>query len=128
MRTKSSGSVRIFYPAFDKAELLRTLRERLGHLESKLPLVRVVLFGSYARGTHTVGSDVDVLVVYRGEPRPDAYALTKRALAIPRLEPHLYTEAEYEGARTPVAKMVRGGVTIFPEPPPPDPLPTGERS
>ena len=128
MRTRSSGSVRIFYPAFDKAELLRTLRECLGHLESKLPLVRVVLFGSYARGTHTVGSDVDVLVVYRGEPRPDAYALTKRALGIPRLEPHLYTEAEYEGARTTVAKMVRGGVTIFPEPPPPDPLPTGERS
>jgi len=127
MRTRSSGSVRIFYPAFDKTELLRALRERLGRLESELPLVRVVLFGSYARGAHTVGSDVDLLVVYRGEPRPDAYAVTKRALDIPRLEPHLYTEAEYQGARTTVDRMVRGGVTIFPEPPHPDPLPTGER-
>ena len=43
-RTRSSGSVRIFYPAFDKTELLRALRERLGRLESELPLVTVVLF------------------------------------------------------------------------------------
>lgn len=113
MRTRSSGSVRIFYPGFDQAELLRTLRERLGRLESKLPLVRVVLFGSYARGTYTVGSDVDLLVVYRGESRPDAYALAKRLLAIPRLEPHLYTEAEYQGARTTVDRMVRDGVTLL---------------
>ena len=128
MRTRSSGSVRIFYPAFDKTELLGRLRGRLGRLESKLPLVRVVLFGSYARGTYTVGSDVDLLVIYRGESRPDAYALTKGTLAIPRLEPHLYTEAEYEAARATVDRMARDGVTIFPEPPHPDPLPTGERS
>lgn len=113
MRTRSSGSVRVFYPAFDKSELLRRLRERLGYLESKLPLVRVILFGSYARGTHTVGSDVDLLVVYRGAPRPDVYAVIKRTLEIPRLEPHMYTEAEYEGARTTVARMVRGGVTLL---------------
>ena len=115
MRTRSSDSVRIFYPGFDRAELLRTLRERLARLESKLSLVKVTLFGSYASGTYTVGSDVDLLVVYRGESRSDAYALTKRALQIPRLEPHLYTQAEYEKARTTVDRMVRGGVTIFPE-------------
>jgi len=112
MPTRSSGSVRIFYPALDKAELLRALRERLDHLEAKLPLVKVVVFGSYARGTYTVGSDVDLLVVYRGEPRPDAYALTKRTLKIPRLEPHLYTEAEYETARATVDRMVRVGIPL----------------
>jgi len=104
--------VRIFYPALDKAELLRALRERLDHLEAKLPLVKVVVFGSYARGTYTVGGDVDLLVVYRGEPRPDAYALTKRALRIPRLEPHLYTQAEYETAWATVDRMVRGGIPL----------------
>ena len=124
---RSSGSVRIFYPAFDKAELLRSLRERLGRLESKLPLVKVVLFGSYARGTYNVASDVDLLVSYHGEPRPDVYALTKRALGIPRLEPHLYTEAEYEAARPTVDRMARDGVTIFPQAPHPNPLPRGER-
>jgi hypothetical protein len=73
----------------------------------------VVLFGSYAKGTYTVGSDVDLLVVYRGESRPDAYALVKRALSVPRLEPHVYTEAEYEAVASTVNRMVQGGVTLF---------------
>lgn len=110
---KAVGSVRVFYPAFDKAGLLRMLREGLARLRATLPLSKVVLFGSYARGTHTVGSDVDLLVVYCGEPRPDAYVLVKRALAVPRLEPHVYTEAEYEAARSTVDRMVRGGLTLL---------------
>jgi len=77
-----------------QAELLQALWERLDHLEAKLPLVKVVVFGSHARGTYTVGSDVDLLVVYRDEPKRGAYALTKQALKIQRLEPHLYTEAD----------------------------------
>ena len=119
MPMRSSGSVRIFYPAFDRAGLIQALRARLGHLQSALPLARVVLFGSCARGTHTVASDVDLLVVYRGAPRPDAYAHVKRALGVPRLEPHLYTEVEYEAARATVDRMTRDGVTLFEQSPRP---------
>lgn len=119
--TRSSGSVRIFYPAFDRAELIRTLRARLDRLRARLPLVRVVLFGSCARGTHTVASDVDLLVVYRGQPRPDAYSVVKRALGILRLEPHLYTEVEYTAARVTVDRMTRDGITLLG----PGPHPTG---
>ncbi|MGH7324203.1 MAG: nucleotidyltransferase domain-containing protein [Candidatus Rokuibacteriota bacterium] len=104
--------MRIFYPAFDRGELVRTLQAGLDRLGSKLPLVRVVLFGSCARGTHTVASDVDLLVVYRGQPRPDAYGVVKRALGVPRLEPHLYTEAEYTAARVTVDRMTRDGITL----------------
>ncbi len=113
MPTKSSGSVRIFYPAFDRPDLVRTLQGRLDRLKSRLPLVRVVLFGSYARGTHTVASDVDLLVVYRGRPRPNAYGTVKRTLAVPRLEPHLYTETEYAVARATVDRMTRDGITLL---------------
>lgn len=115
MPARSSGSVRVFYPAFDKAGLLRMLREGLARLAATLPLSKVVLFGSCARGTNTVGSDVDLLVVYRGEPRRDAYALVKRSLAVPRLEPHVYNEAEYEAARSTVDRMVQGGITVLGE-------------
>jgi predicted nucleotidyltransferase len=62
-------------------------------LAAELPLRQVVLFGSYARGTFTVASDVDLLVIYRGDPRADAHAVTRRTLDLPRLQPHLYTEA-----------------------------------
>ena len=86
MRRRSSNSVRVFYPKFDKGEIVRVLSERVKELGEKLPLIRIVLFGSHAKGNYTVGSDVDILVVYRGEKRDDAYALVKKILDIPRLE------------------------------------------
>jgi len=113
MQRRSLGSVRIFYPEFDREEILRILSERLGALDAKLPLIRVVLFGSYARGNYTVASDVDLLIVYRGKPRPDAYAMTKRILGIPRLEPHLYSQAEYEKMKGTISRMSEAGIVLF---------------
>ncbi len=92
MPEESSRSVRVFYPKWSRAEVIERLRAGVKELSRHLRLRKVVLFGSYAKGNYTVGSDVDLLVVYGGEPRPDAYALVKRILDIPRLEPHLYTE------------------------------------
>ncbi|MFH1928657.1 MAG: nucleotidyltransferase domain-containing protein, partial [Chloroflexota bacterium] len=90
MPKKSSSSVRVFYPPFSREDLLALLRRRVPALGEKLPLKRVVLFGSYATGRQTVASDIDLLVVYAGQPREDAYALVKRTLNIRRLEPHVY--------------------------------------
>lgn len=113
MRRGSSRSVQVFYPEHSREELLALLRERLPRLEERLPLVLVVLFGSYAKGNYTVASDVDLLVVYRGEPREEAYALVREALALPRLEPHLYTESEYASARATLTRMLEGGVILY---------------
>ena len=55
--------------------------------------MKVVVFGSHARWTYTVGSDVDLL-------------------KIQRLEPHLYTEAEDETARATVDRMIRVGIPL----------------
>ena len=109
----SSSSVKVFYPKLDRETVIKLLSERLKELREKLPLTRVVLFGSYARGNYTVGSDVDLLVVYEGEARPDAYALVKKTLRIPRLEPHLYTEEEYRSMRGTLEKMSKDGVVLF---------------
>ena len=117
MPTRSSSSVRIFWPAFDRAGLVETLREGVRRLEHELPLLRVVLFGSQATGRATAASDVDLLIVYRGEPRSDAYALVKRAFRVARLEPHLYTEAQCRQAADVVERMTRDGITLFPRDP-----------
>ena len=113
MRPRSSSSVRIFYPRFDLAELTAALREGTERLAVLLPLRRVVLFGSYAKKTHTVASDIDLLVVYAGEPRDDAYALIKRTLNVPGLEPHPYTEAEYQALASTLQRMIAGGVVLL---------------
>jgi len=112
MRDRSSGSVRVFCPPYDRDALLAILRQRLVALRARLPVIRAVLFGSYATGRQMAGSDIDLLLVYAGAPRDDAYALVKRTLALPRLEPHLYTEEEYQQNRGTVDRMIRDGIPI----------------
>jgi predicted nucleotidyltransferase len=112
MQSRSSGSVKVFYPPFSREELLALLRQRMAALQGKLPLKRVVLFGSYAKGRHTVASDIDLLVIYAGKPREDAYALVKRTLNIHRLEPHVYAEEEYERVGITVERMARDGIPV----------------
>jgi predicted nucleotidyltransferase len=105
--------VRVHYPRFSRAELVRKITARLPRLNGRLPLGLVVLFGSYAKGRHTAASDVDLLVVYKGGPRDEAYALVREELASPRLEPHLYAESEYGEMRDTIARMVAGGLVLF---------------
>ena len=109
---ESSGSVRVFYPPFSREQLLVLLRRRIKGLQGVLPVKRVVLFGSYAKGKHTVASDIDLLVVYGGEPRDDAYALVKRILNIRRLEPHVYTEGEYAQVKATLERMLKDSIPL----------------
>lgn len=60
-----------------------------------------------------MASDIDLMLVYTGERREDAYALTKRTMNIPRLEPHIYSEAEYRAMAPTIERMIEGGVVLL---------------
>lgn len=113
MPKKSLSSVRIFYPRFNKEAIIQTINSNLGNVKRELPLLLVVLFGSYVKGNYTAASDVDLLVVYGGKEKEEAFAIVKRALSIPRLEPHLYTEAQFEEMKGEIKMMVKGGIVLF---------------
>lgn len=113
MRKESSTSVRISWPRFDQQELIQGFKEKLRDLAEKLPLLLAVLFGSYAQGNYTTASDVDLLVVYEGEEREDAFAIVKKTVDIPLLEPHVYSEEEYERLKAKINRMTRNGVVLF---------------
>lgn len=113
MPRRSSTSVRIFYPELNREQLLRRISEKLPELNQKIPLKFVVLFGSYAKGNYTVASDVDLLVVYEGPARKDAYMIVKKTIEIPRLEPHVYSLKEYEEMKETVTKMTQGGILLI---------------
>ena len=104
--------VRIFYPRLNREEVIQGLARKLPGLQKELPLLLVVLFGSYAKGNYTVASDIDLLVVYGGKERKDAYAITKRAFDLPNVEVHLYTEKEYERMKGTIRMMMKGGVVL----------------
>lgn len=113
MRSASSASVKIFYPRYRRDELIALLSKRLPALEGVLPIKRAVLFGSWAAGKHTAFSDIDLLVIYGGPSRADAYRLVRRALGLRGLEPHVYSEAEAEGVGATLAHMAERGVVLL---------------
>lgn len=112
MPTRSSSSVRVFYRPYSRSELLALIRTSLSALKERLPLKRVVLFGSYAKDRHTAGSDIDLLVIYSGPVVPDAFGLVKRTLKIPRLEPHIYSEEEYEQVGPTIERMIEDAIPV----------------
>lgn len=115
MRSESSDSVKIFWPPFSRAELILLLRDNVERLASVLPLQRATLFGSWAIGRATAFSDVDVLVVYQGAPRGDAYDIAWKALHphIRGLEVHVYAQSEAEALSPTLERMTRDGVELF---------------
>ena len=115
MERKSSSSVRVFYPKYDTQTLVEAVRQQIERLRRLLPIKLVVLFGSYATGNYTVASDIDLLVVYRGKPRQDAYARVRETIDIAQLEPHVYAEAEYRRQERMIERMRRGGKVIYDE-------------
>ena len=62
MHVKSSGSVKIF--SLDRDEVLNALAERSRKLLSERDeVLRIVLFGSFARGDYAPGSDADIAII-----------------------------------------------------------------
>ena len=113
MPRTSSSTVKVFYPKYNREDIIEMLQEALPRLQEKLSLKSVALFGSYATGNFTVASDIDLLVVYNGIERDDAYALCKKTFGIPHLEPHVYSEREYEEMKPTINRMIKGGVVLF---------------
>jgi predicted nucleotidyltransferase len=113
MLNRSSSSVKVFYPKFDTRQVTALVKKGIEPLSALLPLKLVALFGSYARGNYTVASDIDLLVIYGGKSRPNAYNLVKKTLQIPHLEPHVYSEGEYIGNKEVVDRMLRDSKVLF---------------
>jgi predicted nucleotidyltransferase len=89
------------------------LQESLPKLKEHLDLKLVVLFGSYATGRFTAASDVDLLVVYEGPERDDVYALCKKTLGVPRLEPHVYSAGLFAEMKESIKPMIQKGVVLI---------------
>ena len=113
MPMQSSGSVKVFYPRFDGQALVLALKNRLPALLERVPLKRVVLFGSWASGRATAFSDIDLLVVYADPRRADVYEEVRRCVDIHGLEPHVYSESEAAQLEATLASMTANGIVLF---------------
>ena len=92
---------RVSKPPLDQQEVVRRLRSVLGTHGIR----RMVLFGSFARGTQTAESDVDLIVVGDYEQRfLDRYTellpMLHRLLQPHAVEPLIYNQREYDQLRS----------------------------
>lgn len=96
---------------------MERLRRASAILDKKLPLAMVILFGSFAQDRRTAGSDIDLLVVYRGQERADAFKVVMDEVRLPRLEPRIYTEEQFNtvlaGSPKFAEVLAEEGITIF---------------
>jgi hypothetical protein len=113
MQKKYSSSVQVFYPRFDREEVIELIKERIDGLKKELPISLVVLFGSYAKGNYTMASDIDLLVVHEGGEREDAYAKIKKVIGIYGIEPHVYGASEALDMEDVIKRMIKGGIILF---------------
>ncbi|MFX0114852.1 MAG: nucleotidyltransferase domain-containing protein [Candidatus Hodarchaeota archaeon] len=114
MQKKSSSSVRIFFPRFDCETIVEALKAKIDALRSNFPISRAILFGSYAKNNYTIRSDIDLLIICKGEVK-NAFEIMKKAIALPGLQPHVYSETEYCEMRGTIDRMIQGGIVIYEE-------------
>ena len=107
-------TVKVFYPRWTREELLLRLEEGLKALEKEVPLLEAWLFGSWARGRASVGSDVDLLLLYQGPRREDLHRLARKAFPGLPLELHAYTEEEAARLEAVLARMRKGALRLRP--------------
>ena len=113
MHGSSWNSVRVTFPSLSLEEVVQRTRDSLPRLAQQLPLQRVVLFGSYARGRFTARSDIDLLVVYHDPPVADAFQRVRRAIPLRALEPHVYSVSEAQAVAAVLERMTRDGIVLF---------------
>jgi len=89
------------------------LDERVKELAKKLPLRRVVLFGSWVKGRATAFSDIDLLVIYADPPREDAYRIVRRTIDLKGLEAHVYAESEAQQVEVTLRRMTEDGIVLW---------------
>jgi hypothetical protein len=109
--------VKVYYPKYSKEEIIEIIKKRLSILRRKLPIVKVILFGSYAKDRYTVASDVDLLVIYDGRKIKNDYHIVWDTLMIDNLQPHIYTLDEYERLKSSgsyLPKEAGKGIVLYP--------------
>ncbi|MHB8360386.1 MAG: nucleotidyltransferase family protein [Thermoplasmataceae archaeon] len=96
MQDTFSKEVKVFYPKYKKKELVECLQKKFLEITGKIKIVDARLFGSYAKGTNTAFSDIDIFVVVDGYDKESAYSICWDIIEIPEIELHLYVREELD--------------------------------
>ncbi|MCX8188319.1 MAG: nucleotidyltransferase domain-containing protein [Nitrososphaeria archaeon] len=116
MEEKLSDSVKIYYPRFDKKKIVEYLRAKVPELKEKIPLASLILFGSYTKNRYNAASDIDILIIYKGNKLKDDYHIIWDSIQLPEAQLHIYTLDEFrklKSSGSSFPKEVENGIIIY---------------
>lgn len=99
----------------DRTDALNIVRDYAEAVRGSFDFRRIILFGSYAKGTPREESDIDVAVVFadydnRQDRQVELMKLTRRIDT--RIEPHPFREAEFDVSNPFVSEILSYGMEV----------------
>ena len=99
----------------DKADAINIAQLYANAVNSNFKLIRIILFGSYAKGNHTDDSDIDIAVVFKDynnllDMQLELMRLRRKIDS--RIEPHPFRESEFEISNPIVNEILKYGQEI----------------
>jgi len=96
----------------DKRDALKIASNYAIELYANYNSVRIILFGSYAKGNYNDDSDIDIAVIFKDNKNfPDMqFELMKLRRKIDsRIEPHPFRESEFDATNPIVNEIIKYG-------------------
>ncbi len=104
--------------SFDTRERIEEIAREYGRLvKEELGVKNIYLYGSYAKGTYTSDSDIDIAVVgdnFTGDPIEDTLMLMKIRRKIDnRIEPRPFKTCDFNSSNPLAKEIIDTGIMIM---------------
>ncbi|MDR2907770.1 MAG: nucleotidyltransferase domain-containing protein [Bacteroidales bacterium] len=99
----------------DKTDAINIVRQYANALSPSFDYKEIILFGSYAKGTYTKDSDIDVAVIFadydnRLDKQVELMKMTRKIDS--RIEPHPFRERDFVQTNPLVNEILKYGQEI----------------
>ncbi len=99
----------------DKSEALEVARNYVSIVNSKFEVEKAYLFGSFAKGTQHIDSDIDLAIVFRNVDdiiEMQILLLQLRTDEDLLIEPHPFLQSDFNFSNPMAAEILRNGIQL----------------
>ena len=99
----------------DKTDVINIAQRYASAVKTNYSYIRIILFGSYAKGNYNEDSDIDIAIVFKDYSNlldMQLELMRLRRKIDSRIEPHPFRESEFEKSNPVVNEILKYGQEI----------------